>query len=91
MSEAIIRARGLTKGYGGGRGVQGLDLAVDQGEVFGFLGPNGAGKTTTIRLLMGFIRPDGGTAEVLGAALLCPGRGRPRGCGVSARGTGPDG
>ncbi len=66
MSEAIIRARGLTKGYGGGRGVQGLDLAVDQGEVFGFLGPNGAGKTTTIRLLMGFIRPDGGTAEVLG-------------------------
>lgn len=57
---------GLTKDYGVGRGVFDLDLQVRQGEVFGFIGPNGAGKTTTIRLLMDLIRPDRGTARVLG-------------------------
>jgi ABC-2 type transport system ATP-binding protein len=56
----------LTKDYGGGRGVFDLDLRVRRGEVFGFIGPNGAGKTTTIRLLMDLIRPDRGTATVLG-------------------------
>ena len=61
-----IRARGLTKDYGGGQGVFDLDLDVVRGEVFGFIGPNGAGKTTTIRLLMDLIRPDRGAAEVLG-------------------------
>ena len=58
MSDRVIAARGLTKDYGGGKGIFGLDLAVNKGEVFGFLGPNGAGKTTTIRLLMGFTRPN---------------------------------
>lgn len=62
----VIRAAGLTKTYRGRRGVAGLDLEVEEGEVFGFLGPNGAGKTTTIRTLMGFLRPDGGRAEVFG-------------------------
>lgn len=62
----VIETRGLTKDYGKGRGVFALDLAVKQGQVLGFLGPNGAGKTTTIRQLMGFIRPDGGTAEIFG-------------------------
>ena len=60
----VIETRGLTKDYGRGRGVFALDLAVKQGQVLGFLGPNGAGKTTTIRQLMGFIRPDSGTAQI---------------------------
>ncbi|MGH3372311.1 MAG: ABC transporter ATP-binding protein [Nocardioidaceae bacterium] len=62
----VIRTEGLTKYYGRSRGVVDLDLAVRPGEVFGFLGPNGAGKTTTIRLLLDFIRPTRGRAEVLG-------------------------
>jgi ABC-2 type transport system ATP-binding protein len=61
-----IVTRRLTKDYGGGRGLNDLDLEVGAGEVFGFLGPNGAGKTTTIRLLMGMIRPSGGSARVFG-------------------------
>ncbi len=56
----------LTKDYGGGHGVFDLDLQVARGETFGFIGPNGAGKTTTIRLLMDLVRPDRGTAQVLG-------------------------
>ncbi len=63
---AAVRTSGLTKDYGLGHGVFDLDLEVRRGEVFGFIGPNGAGKTTTIRLLMDLIRPDRGTAEVLG-------------------------
>ena len=62
---AILTA-GLTKDYGGGRGVTALDLEVHPGEVFGFIGPNGAGKTTTIRLLMDLTRPDSGTARIFG-------------------------
>jgi ABC-2 type transport system ATP-binding protein len=61
-----IATGGLTKDYGGGRGLADLDLEVGVGEVFGFLGPNGAGKTTTIRLLMGMIRPTAGSARVFG-------------------------
>jgi ABC-2 type transport system ATP-binding protein len=61
-----IQTAGLTKFYGPRRGLAGLDLAVEQGEIFGFLGPNGAGKTTTIRLLLDLIRPTSGTAMVLG-------------------------
>jgi ABC-type multidrug transport system ATPase subunit len=64
--DAAIACVGLTKDYGGGHGVFGLDLAVRPGEVFGFIGPNGAGKTTTIRLLMDLIRADRGTATLLG-------------------------
>ncbi|MFQ8600781.1 MAG: ABC transporter ATP-binding protein [Oscillospiraceae bacterium] len=60
----VIELCGLTKDYGAGKGVFGLQLTVPQGEVLGFLGPNGAGKTTTIRQLMGFIRPDAGTARI---------------------------
>lgn len=61
-----IRVRGLTKDYGCGRGVFGVSLEVAAGEVLGFLGPNGAGKTVAMRHLMGFVRPQEGTAEVLG-------------------------
>jgi ABC-2 type transport system ATP-binding protein len=66
VSEAI-RTEGLTKLYGHRRGLDGLDLEVREGEVFGYLGPNGAGKTTTIRLLLDVIRPTAGRATVLGA------------------------
>ncbi|EYT84578.1 multidrug ABC transporter ATP-binding protein [Streptomyces sp. Tu 6176] len=62
----VIRTRALTKRYRGGQlAVDGLDLAVPAGSVFGFLGPNGSGKTTTIRMLMGLIEPTSGTAHVL--------------------------
>ena len=64
--DLAIHTRGLTKDYGGGHGIFDLDLDVLRGEVFGFIGPNGAGKTTTLRLLMDLIRPDRGTAELLG-------------------------
>jgi ABC-2 type transport system ATP-binding protein len=66
MAVAAVRTAGLTKDYGAGRGLFDLDLHVAQQEVFGYLGPNGAGKTTTIRLLMGMIRPTGGSAYVFG-------------------------
>ena len=61
-----IELRGLTRWYGKRRGVADLDVAVEEGEVFGFLGPNGAGKTTTIRVLLGLIRPSAGSASVWG-------------------------
>jgi ABC-2 type transport system ATP-binding protein len=63
---AIIQTDKLTKSYGEHRGIADVDLAVDNGEVFGFLGPNGAGKTTTIRTLLDLIRPTGGRAFVFG-------------------------
>jgi ABC-2 type transport system ATP-binding protein len=66
-THAVIATRGLTKRYRGGQlAVDGLDLTVPAGSVFGFLGPNGSGKTTTIRMLMGLIEPTSGTARVLG-------------------------
>ncbi|WP_274915018.1 ABC transporter ATP-binding protein [Streptomyces sp. WZ-12] len=69
-AERVIETRGLTKTYRGGRpAVDGLDLAVPRGSVFGFLGPNGSGKTTTIRMLMGLIEPTAGTARVLGRTM----------------------
>jgi len=61
-----IRATGLTKRYGSTLALDDLDLAVAQGEVYGFLGPNGSGKTTTIRLLLGLHHPTSGTASVFG-------------------------
>ena len=61
-----IRTEGLSKRYGRDRlAVDGLDLIVPAGSVFGFLGPNGSGKTTTIRMLLGLIRPTGGTVTLL--------------------------
>ena len=62
----VIETEKLTKFYGRHRGIEDVDLAVEQGEVFGFLGPNGAGKTTTIRLLLDLIRPTSGRALVFG-------------------------
>jgi ABC-2 type transport system ATP-binding protein len=61
-----IRTRGLTKRYEGVPAVDGLDLSVERGELYGFLGPNGAGKTTTIRMALGLIHATSGEVEVLG-------------------------
>ncbi len=68
MNGVALRTEGLTKDYGRGRhrALDGLDLEVRTGEVYGFLGPNGAGKTTTIRLLLDLLRPTAGRVEVLG-------------------------
>jgi ABC-2 type transport system ATP-binding protein len=61
-----IRTSGLSKRYGESLALESLDLAVGEGEVYGYLGPNGAGKTTTIRLLLGLHRPTSGRAELFG-------------------------
>ena len=63
---AAISATGLTKDFGTTKALAGLDLSVLTGEVHGFLGPNGAGKTTTIRILLGLLRSDSGSASLLG-------------------------
>ncbi|MEU1726480.1 ATP-binding cassette domain-containing protein [Actinomadura sp. ATCC 39365] len=63
---AVVQAEGLTKYYGGRRGLEDLTLEIRPGEIFGYLGPNGAGKTTTIRLLLDVIRPTRGTVRVFG-------------------------
>ncbi|SNT65514.1 ABC-2 type transport system ATP-binding protein [Asanoa hainanensis] len=61
-----IEIAGLTKSFGRSHALDGLDLTVGTGEVHGFLGPNGSGKTTTIRILLGLLRADAGTARMLG-------------------------
>ncbi len=63
---SVIRIEGLSKTYRGVRALDGLDLTVEPGAIFGFLGPNGAGKTTTIRILTGLARPNGGRAAIDG-------------------------
>src|SRR5713226_89130 len=63
---AAIEVTGLRKSFGRTCALDGLDLSVASGEVHGFLGPNGSGKTTTIRVLLGLIRADAGTARLLG-------------------------
>ena len=64
-----IKTTKLTKHYGKARGIIDLDLAVEEGEFFGFIGPNGAGKSTTIRTLLGLLNPSSGSAEVLGKSI----------------------
>ena len=65
MDNAVV-VSGLTKSFGPTRALDGLDLTVRVGEVHGFLGPNGSGKSTTLRVLLGLVRADGGTAQLLG-------------------------
>lgn len=62
----IIETKQLTKYYGKSRGIIGVDLAIEEGEIFGFIGPNGAGKSTTIRLLLSLIHPTSGSATIFG-------------------------
>ena len=66
MAEAAIHSEGLGKRYGDTVALEGLDLDVQAGEVYGYLGPNGSGKTTTIRLLLGLHRPSAGRARLFG-------------------------
>ena len=61
----VIETDKLTKSYGKNRGINELELKVEEGDFFGFIGPNGAGKSTTIRTLLGLISPTGGNAKVL--------------------------
>ena len=61
---AAVCAEGLTKRYGRTVALDGLDLEIQPGEVFGYLGPNGAGKSTTIAMLLGFVRPSAGRARI---------------------------
>ena len=65
----MIRTQGLSKRFGRVLAVDDLDLAVDEGDVYGFLGPNGSGKTTTVRMLLGLVLATTGTVEVLGQAM----------------------
>ena len=72
MTDAI-EARGLLKRYGPVTAVDHVDLTVRAGDVYGYLGPNGAGKTTSLRMLLGLIRPDAGTAKLFGRDPLVEG------------------
>ncbi len=69
-SETVLRTRDLVKRYGERPAVNGLNLDVRRGEIFGFLGPNGAGKTTTIRMALGLITPTSGSVEILGQDVV---------------------
>ena len=65
----IVRTEGLVKRYDGTLAVAGVDLSVQQGEIFGLVGPNGAGKTTTLRILATLLAPSAGTAEIAGMSV----------------------
>jgi ABC-2 type transport system ATP-binding protein len=69
MSDAIIRARGLTRRFGDVVALDGLDFDVAPGELFGIVGPDGAGKTTALRILAGVLRPTAGDVEVDGVSM----------------------
>jgi ABC-2 type transport system ATP-binding protein len=73
MSAPPIEARGLVKRYGHITAVDDVDLTVSAGDVYGYLGPNGAGKTTSLRMLLGLIRPDAGSAKLFGRDPLVEG------------------
>ncbi len=63
---SFIEIKNITKDYGYGRGIFDIDISIEKGEIFGFVGTNGAGKTTTIRHLMGFLKPQKGSAKING-------------------------
>ena len=65
----VIQVTGLTKTYGAVRALDGLDLSIPRGGVYGVLGPNGAGKSTLFRILLGLISASDGTASVMGGAV----------------------
>jgi ABC-2 type transport system ATP-binding protein len=91
MSNAVIEIHDLIKVYGKTRALDGLNLAVDRGEIFGFLGPNGAGKTTTCRVLTTLTKPTSGTARVSGFDVVKQAVQAKSGMGVVAQHTNIDG
>jgi ABC-2 type transport system ATP-binding protein len=82
MEEAVIQTDKLTKKYDKATVVNGLDLRVGAGEIFGFLGPNGAGKTTTMKMLLGLIQPTNGSGKVAGYDIIRQVLDVRRSCGV---------
>ena len=70
MTETVIDIQNLSKYYGKNRGIESINLSVNQGEIFGFIGPNGAGKSTTIRILLNLLFPSGGSAKILGMDVV---------------------
>lgn len=70
MNTPIIDITGLSKFYGKARGIENINLEINEGEIFGFIGPNGAGKSTTIRILMNMIFPSGGSARIMGMDVI---------------------
>src|SRR4051812_1778821 len=66
MSDVPVEVRGLAKRYGEIVAVDGVDLTIDAGDVYGYLGPNGAGKTTSLRMMLGLIRPSAGSVRLFG-------------------------
>ena len=66
MSNNVISTENLVKTFGKTKALDGVNLAVEPGEVYGFIGPNGAGKSTTIRVLLGVLKPDSGSAKIFG-------------------------
>ena len=66
---ALVAAKNLTKDFGQGKGVFGLNFKIEPGQIVGFVGPNGAGKSTTINILSGFIKPDAGSVEIFGQTV----------------------
>ena len=70
MINSIIDIRNLSKFYGKNRGIEHVNLKINEGEIFGFIGPNGAGKSTTIRILMNMIFPTSGSASIMGMDVI---------------------
>lgn len=70
MNSPVIDIQNLTKFYGKARGIEHVNLRVEEGEIFGFIGPNGAGKSTTIRILMNLIFPTSGSATIMGMDVV---------------------
>ena len=70
MSKPIIDITDLSKLYGKARGIEHVNLEIEEGEIFGFIGPNGAGKSTTIRILLNLIFPTGGSARIMGMDVI---------------------
>ncbi|HLE97653.1 MAG TPA: ATP-binding cassette domain-containing protein [Candidatus Thermoplasmatota archaeon] len=85
-----VSVRGLRKSYGDVAALKGVDLAVEEGEIFGLLGPNGAGKTTTIRILTTLLAPDAGEVRILGLDPRTKKRDVRRAIGVALQETGLD-
>lgn len=69
----VINTVNLTKYYGKDKGIENVNLSIDEGEIFGFIGPNGAGKSTTIRTLLGLIKPTSGSATIFGKDIIAEG------------------
>jgi len=69
-AQKAIEIINLTKLYANGRGINDINLTIEQGDIFGFLGPNGAGKTTAMKIMTGLIKPDRGDVKILGHSIL---------------------